>query len=855
MAMLVYEGTRIEVDREATLGRHRENAVVLRDGGASRKHARVFQAEGGWWVEDLGSANGTKHNGRTCQGRERLANGDAIRIGDAEVTFHCSERESVAAVSLDPQSLEGREIGGYRLIKLLGRSGMGFLYLARQISLDREVAFKAFARRVVEDDPAFAERFRALASKAGSLTHDGFVQLHENGCTEGLVWYSMELVHGDTMDALLAREKRFAPELAFLVCERIALALVEAHRAGIVHGGLTLRTLMLTGEGKVKILDLGIAGMLGRGRDRTRPEQAWHTAPDAEGTAQPADDVYSLGCVLYHLVAGAPPFPGDTAADVARAHREQQVPSLRKAVPSLPADADALLEGMLTKKRDWRAADLGEVAVRLRKLRDGLGQQAGTAQVQAERLGAKTGTARIGKRESHVILNVSIAVALVLAGIVALVMTRKAGPELTLAPPPPPPTVMAKRPLPPTGPPPAGSPEAVAADPFSPRLAELRQKARTAGGETGWEAVEEELQRTMAEAEAAKAPSARELRFLLDQLQADAEDWYRTRLAALPAGTTPAEAASRLAALSRLRDQVAAANRADAEARYQQELAVLLQRLNEARRDARRALESGRPAQLTQISAAVAPAFAGSPVEGLSAQFGNLCAEAARLAGSWNTDWKTTSSAFDRVRGERAIAAAAGLLVVGDHVRAKRVLLADPQLASGALLMRRQALLGGQAAVLSFDDPADMQYLDVTTGDPTLVGGALTGRSGSATSMTCTVPVGGADWQAELILDLSSANGEAVVSCSHQGEIGLMVRLAEALAVIRSSGSERRTPVQVAGVHKLRLSCRGSDLLLMLDGRGVALPPGTQIPAGSSLRIELAGSDWRLDSLQVVGNR
>ena len=165
MAMLVYEGNQVELDGECVLGRQRDNPIVLKDGAASRRHARVFQADGHWWVEDLGSANGTKVNGARIAKRRGLRNGDAIRIGDAEVQFHCAERESAPeaqapAVRVDPQSLEGRMVGGYLIGRLMGRSGMGFLYRAEQTSLKRTVAFKVFSRKVCEDDPQFAERFR-----------------------------------------------------------------------------------------------------------------------------------------------------------------------------------------------------------------------------------------------------------------------------------------------------------------------------------------------------------------------------------------------------------------------------------------------------------------------------------------------------------------------------------------------------------------------------------------------------------------------------------------------------------------------------------------------------------------------
>ena len=357
MAMLVYDGKQIELTGICVLGRQRTCDVAIKDGAASRQHARVMQADGAWWIEDLGSANGTKLNGTRFTGRHGLRNGDAIRIGEAEVVFHCPERESAPEakpqiVHLDPQSLAGRSIGGYTIGALFGRSAMGFLYRAQQTSLQRTVAIKVFARTVCEDDATFAERFRALASKAGSLQHDGFVQLHENGVEDGLVWYSMEMIEGDTLAHLLEREGVFKPELALLLCEKVATAMAEAHKVGIVHSDLNPLTLMLTAQGKIKILDLGIAAMLGRGRDRNRPAAAWHIAHDVKpGAPEPVDDSYAIGCLLHHLLTGKPPYGGSTADEGARGPCQRRDPVAaqgraaaapgRRRVAASPADQES----------------------------------------------------------------------------------------------------------------------------------------------------------------------------------------------------------------------------------------------------------------------------------------------------------------------------------------------------------------------------------------------------------------------------------------------------------------------------------------------------------------------------------
>jgi hypothetical protein len=858
MAMLVYEGNQVELTGECVLGRQRECGIVIRDGAASRKHARIFQAEGAWWVEDLDSANGSKLNGARFEGRRGLRNGDAIRIGEAEVQFHCSELESApeakpATVRVDPQSLEGRDIAGYVIGKLMGRSGMGFLYRATQTSLQRQVAFKVFARKVVEDDTQFAERFLAMASKAGSLRHDGFVQMHENGVEDGLVWYSMELIQGDTLASLLEREGRFAPELALLACERVAMAMSEAHKAGIVHRDLNPRTLMLNGEGKVKILDLGIAAMLGRGRDRNQPAFAWYAAPDALPTAeaQPADDTYALGCVLYHLLVGSPPFTGATADEVRKAHVNAEIPSMRKALPALPASADTLLQGMLTKNRDWRLADMAAIATALREVRDGLAG-GGSAQGQAERMLGRAEAVK-QRREQTVLrrtITMSVLGLLILVGFLVVPRLLPSPQPLQIIAPVPVQVAPSQRPVvQPVAPP---VPPVATVDPAIGLIRDLR--ARLAHGTTlGWSKLEAEAA-TLADQLPAGSPASVELRLVRQQLEEDAEAWYRAELARMPTSGAGA-AGARLTALSHLRDEAGSAERADADVRYQEELAILMQRLSEARRQARRALEAGQPATLPGIAAALVPVFAGTPVTGLQRQFAGLCAEAAGVSAFWNTDWRTTGIAFERQRGDRALAAGAALLLCGDVGRAKRVLLGDPQLAVGALMHRREALMGGLAAVLTFDEPGDMQYLDVLNGEPALVGGALVGPAGEAASLASTVPIGGADWMTDMSLSLAARSAEVVISCLAGGEATLMLRLAENRLLIRHQGAEQSVSATVAGQRRIRLSSRAGALRVVLDGREVARFDHGDVPEQAQLRIEIAGSAWQLHELQVVGGQ
>ena len=395
-------------------------------------------------------------------------------------------------------------------------------------------------------------------------------------------------------------------------------------------------------------------------------------------------------------------------------------------------------------------------------------------------------------------------------------------------------------------------PRVASADPLLAQVQELRRRLALAA-QVGWAALERESA-ALAGQVGEGTPAARELSLVQQQLADDAEAWYKSELAKLPPSGQQTVGA-RLNGLSRLRDEAGTAERLDADVRYQEELATLMQRLNDVRRQARRALEAGRIDELAKLAGDLAPAFADTPFSAVQRQFALHCSEAAGLTALWKTDWRTTAIGFERQRGERALAAGSALLLIGDPKRAKRVLLADPQLATGSLMRRREALMGGLAAVLTFDEPADMQFLDVTSGEPVLGGGVLRGSAGQATSLGSTVLVGGADWLSEVVLSLASPEAEVVISCMAQGEPVLLVRLAEGALLSRLGADEQTAPVSVSGQRRLRLSCRGGRLLVVLDGREVARFERTAVPAESQLRLDLAGSDWTLDEMQVVGGR
>jgi serine/threonine-protein kinase len=266
-----------------------------------------------------------------------------------------------------PQVLGERyEIGG-----VLGRGGMAEVHRGRDLRLGREVAVKVL-RQDLARDPSFQVRFRREAQAAASLNHPAIVAVYDTGedrtATGATPYIVMEYVEGDTLRDVLRREGPLSPERAMALSADICGALDFSHRNGIVHRDVKPGNVMITPQGTVKVMDFGIAravsdsaatmtstaAVIGTAQYLS-PEQARGEGVDARS------DVYSMGCMLYELVTGAPPFTGDSPVSVAYQHVRED-PRLPSSInPDIPAELDAILLKAMSKNpanRYQSAADM-----------------------------------------------------------------------------------------------------------------------------------------------------------------------------------------------------------------------------------------------------------------------------------------------------------------------------------------------------------------------------------------------------------------------------------------------------------------------------------------------------------------
>ena len=895
MPTLDCSGTEIELNQECILGRHRSSGLQVKDEAASRQHAKVYVADGLWWVEDLGSANGTSLNGAKISSRKRLRNHDKIGIGQTNIIFSdvadgasgvvaAAAPKVDAAPHADIAKLIGTQIAGYRIDRYLGRGMLGAVYHAHQLNLDRAVAFKVFDPERCVRDARLAKRFLAEAGKVGSVSDDGLVQLHESGEADGLLWCSMEWIEGDTLEKLMQRDGAVAPELAMLIVDKVAAALSVAHSHGVIHGDLRPSHIIVMADGRVKLTDVGMMGIFEEGElpSDGPAAVAWYLSPEeaTDGASDPRSDVYSLGCLLFHLLTGKPPFTGADTGAVIAAHATQPIPSLAKIRLPVALDVaklDALVHGMLAKNPEWRHATMAEVRQELQPIRDcvsGTSSMPDAKPVMRRASEIRTESERpqpVAREASKLRMGLAFIFAfVVLAALVALILPHVRHDGLAPDAPAPVPVQAIVEVRPTTHTKPAVVPVSLPVKPahpvgpvspsssFAEPWAQVQAVVDHAQSKGEWSAAEQALAAFVPQAKA-DPQVAHALNQRQQQLAADGDVWYQESLAKLPAGATAVELANRLRGIDGLRDQALSDNRPDAESRYQEALTKLGQRLNAAKRQARQALESGRVLDLPKIASELAPAFAQTPVTDLHRQFSLLCNEAAGTKPIWVTSWAVTKPKLLAAKGADALAAAAALVLAGDIAEAKALMANDPLLSSGDLLRRREAIFGRKAAVLTFDDPDDLQYIDVLTGNPRMSGGTLTGAPGEVIALACAAPIGVSGWDVAVSANLEQAlvDGQAVVSLIHGETADAQIRIEQDALFTRvriaSGWQEIRTPRPESKLLRLRLAERGGTVTILLNDQVIVQAAQAKIAPGSVLRFEASGMLWSLTDLQAVG--
>lgn len=264
-----------------------------------------------------------------------------------------------------------RELGDYRLIELLGRGGMGVVYRAHQLSLDREVALKLLAAGPWASAD-FIERFRREAQSAARMQHPNIVAIHEFGQHRGLNFFSMRIVHGPSLATRLDREGPLPPREAASLLRTVAEAVEYAHRLNVLHLDLKPGNVLIDESGQPLVADFGLARRL----DQVLVE----SAEDVSGTPSymapeqaeagslrigRATDIYGLGAILYELLTGRPPFLGPTPQSTLQRVVSSALTPPRELNPRIPLDLDAICRHCLERDPAQRYASAAALAADL----------------------------------------------------------------------------------------------------------------------------------------------------------------------------------------------------------------------------------------------------------------------------------------------------------------------------------------------------------------------------------------------------------------------------------------------------------------------------------------------------------
>lgn len=307
-------------------------------------------------------------------------------------TLHEPTVNTSDGVQLDAGELEGFEfllrearsgelgrVGDYRLLKLLGRGGMGVVFLAEDTVLKRQVALKLLQPGAARN-PAVRERFVREAQAAAGLDHDNIVHVYQVGLTHEAPYLAMQLLKGESLAAYLKQRGRLEPSEVARMGSEIASGLAAAHQRGLIHRDIKPDNLWVEPTGRVKILDFGLArdvqsnenmtvagALLGTPRYMS-PEQAIGNPLDARS------DLFSLGSVLFEMLTGKPAFEGPNLVSILMAISKQTPESWDSQEVQLDREFKDLLKRLLAKEPDARPAQTSEVAEQLAAIASRLAQ-------------------------------------------------------------------------------------------------------------------------------------------------------------------------------------------------------------------------------------------------------------------------------------------------------------------------------------------------------------------------------------------------------------------------------------------------------------------------------------------------
>ncbi|MHC4872795.1 MAG: protein kinase domain-containing protein [Planctomycetota bacterium] len=373
LVLLTEYGTEtFNITDDTKLGRSSKCLISIKDKKISREHARLFTEGDTFFIEDLGSSNGTFVNGEK-KDKSELNDGDRIRTGKSELIFNDDENDPLA----------GKMLQGYQINLRLGQGSMGSVYLANQLSMERNVAIKVLKKELAQDDE-FVKRFEDEAKLAGKLNHKNVIGAHDFGFAEGRYFFSMEFVKGDNLQQIIDRKGSVDPQKCIDYSLQVARGLEHAHKLGIIHQDIKPLNIIINEADVVKIADLGLAKNM-KLLDPTDKNNMkimgtpQYIAPEVLKKKIPDNksDIYSLGATIFHMATGSPCFTGSDVMDVVKQRLDSPTPDPKGINSKIPLQLSEAILKLMEINPENRPQDISEVIALLESV--DLKAAAGTA--------------------------------------------------------------------------------------------------------------------------------------------------------------------------------------------------------------------------------------------------------------------------------------------------------------------------------------------------------------------------------------------------------------------------------------------------------------------------------------------
>lgn len=342
--------------KKVIIGRHSGDDMTINDPKCSRGNTEVEFIDGKYFVRDRGSRNGTSLNGVPIKELTPLNYGDKILIGATEIEFQKT-----------PEKIN-IEITGYEILEHTASGGMGKVYKARQISLDRIVAIKVLSPKFT-NNPRLTENFINEARSAGRLNHPNLVQVHDvnkdfqkNG--QVIYYFTMEFIDGKTLKEMI-RDSEKLPALQVLdLLIEITKGLEYIHSNKLIHRDIKPDNIMIDNDGNIKIADLGIALDANEVESNEPTEDGQRRIVGTPHYISPEQvrgkgidtrsDIYSLGATAFHMLTGETPFEGSSSKEIIKKHVVEPPRLISDLNPDVPASVCELVQRMMSKKQEDR---------------------------------------------------------------------------------------------------------------------------------------------------------------------------------------------------------------------------------------------------------------------------------------------------------------------------------------------------------------------------------------------------------------------------------------------------------------------------------------------------------------------